>query len=156
MNLPVRARLGHEIPSWVKEGSFYFVTINCVPRRANQLCQPSVGEAVLAAAAHNHERGVWHCRLMLLMPDHLHALIGFPRERGMKTVIANWKRYLATRESIEWQRDFFDHRLRDHHEEVEKAHYILLNPVRRGLCSRAEDWSWTYRPGYLPPGGVSH
>ena len=47
---------------------------------------------------------------------------------------------------VEWQRDFFDHRLRDHHELEEKASYILINPVRKGLCERAEDWMWVYRP----------
>ena len=84
---------------------------------------------------------------MLLMPDHLHAIIAFPREPGIKTTVANWKHYLAAHEKIQWQRDFFDHRLRDHFEEQEKGSYILMNPVRRGLCERAEDWKWMWRPG---------
>jgi hypothetical protein len=37
---------------------------------------------------------------------------------------------------VEWQRDFFDHRLRDHHELQERTSYILMNPVRKGLCER--------------------
>ena len=152
MNLPARTRLGHEIPLWVSDGSFFFITINCEPRKENQLCNQGTGQAVLAAAAHNHETLVWHCRLMLLMPDHLHAVIAFPREAGMKVAIANWKRFLARNEQIVWQRDFFDHRLRDHHEEIEKTGYILMNPVRRGLCERVEDWPWAYRPNdRLPP-----
>ena len=152
MNLPVRTRLGHEIPSWVSDGSFFFITINCEPRMKNQLCHKGTGQAVLAAAAHTHETLVWYCRLMLLMPDHLHAIIAFPREAGMKTTITNWKRFLARNEKIVWQRDFFDHRLRDHHEETEKISYIVMNPVRRGLCERVEDWTWVYRPNdRLPP-----
>jgi hypothetical protein len=58
------------------EGSWFFVTINCVPRGKNQLCRADTGDAVLAAMRFNHERFVWHCRLCLLMPDHLHAIIG--------------------------------------------------------------------------------
>ena len=54
-DLPSRARLGHGIPQWVKDGAFYFITINCARRSENQLCHPSVAEAVLAATAHNHE-----------------------------------------------------------------------------------------------------
>ena len=46
---------------------------------------------------------------------------------------------------------FFDHRLRDHHELEEKTSYILMNPVRKALCERAEDWSWVYRPNDRPP-----
>jgi hypothetical protein len=47
-----------------------------------------------------------HCRLCLLMPDHLHAIIAFPREPGMKTVITNWKKFVAAKHGVEWQRDF--------------------------------------------------
>jgi putative transposase len=52
---------------------------------------------------------------------------------------------------VDWQRDFFDHRLRDHHELEEKTSYILMNPVRKALCQRAEDWMWVYRPNDRPP-----
>ena len=84
------------------------------------------------------------------MPDHLHAIIAFPREPGMKTVITNWKKFVAVKLGVEWQRDFFDHRLRDHHELQEKTSYILMNPVRKGLCERMEDWMWVYRPADRP------
>ena len=152
MSLPGRARLGHEVPPWVAPGAFFFITINCVPRRTNQLCRAGVGDAVLAAAAHNHGKLFWHCRMMLLMPDHLHGVLAFPAKPGMKMAIRNWKRFLARHWNIDWQRDFFDHRLRDHHEEQEKISYILMNPVRWGLCDRAEDWPWVYRPNdRLPP-----
>jgi len=160
MDLPVRKRLPHTIPQWVAEGSWFFITIKCVPPGKNQLCQtpgahgvtrPTVGDAVLAAMRFNHEKRVWLCRLCLLMPDHLHAILAFPREPGMETVIKNWKKYVAGKHSVDWQRDFFDHRLRDHHELEEKTSYILMNPVRKGLCERAEDWTWVYRPLGRPP-----
>jgi len=152
MDLPVRGRLGHEIPAWVSEGVFFFITANCVPRKQNQLCQAGVGDAVLAAAAHNHEQLARHCRLLLLMPDHLHGIIAFPREPGMKTTMTRWKHFLASHQKIAWQQDFFDHRLRDHHQLEEKLSYILMNPVRWGLCERPEDWPWVYRPkDRLPP-----
>jgi putative transposase len=152
VELPQRRRLPHEVPSWVQEGSFFFITINCELRGRNHLARADIGDSVLAAAAHNHERLVWHCRLMLLMPDHLHAIIAFPRDPGVKTTVTNWKRFLATHNGVDWQRDFFDHRLRNRHEVDEKTSYILMNPVRRGLCERAEDWPWVYRPNdRLPP-----
>jgi putative transposase len=150
MNLPVRGRLPHEVPSWVAEGSDFLITINCQPRDTNHLCRAGVGDAVLAAAAVNHKRMVWHCRLMLLMPDHLHAILAVPREPGLKTTVTRWKKFLARMEGIQWQRDFFDHRLRSHHELGEKTSYVLMNPVRRGLCERVEDWPWVYRPHDRP------
>ena len=152
MDLPQRGRLPHEVPSWVAEGSFFFITINCAPRGGNHLCRADVGDAVLAAAAFNHQKLAWHCRLMLLMPDHLHAIIAFPQQPGLRKCLANWKHFLAGQQGIDWQRDFFDHRLRTPQEEHEKVSYILMNPVRRGLCERAEDWPWIYRPNdRLPP-----
>ena len=84
------------------------------------------------------------------MPDHLHAIIAFPRGSGMKIVISNWKKFVAAKSGVKWQRDFFDHRLRDNNELQEKTSYILMNPVRKGLCQQAEDWIWIYRPADRP------
>jgi REP element-mobilizing transposase RayT len=85
------------------------------------------------------------------MPDHLHAILAFSREPGMETVIRNWKKYVASKHGVSWQRDFFDHRLRDVHEVDEMTSYILTNPVRKGLCERAEDWLWVFQPNDRPP-----
>jgi REP element-mobilizing transposase RayT len=151
MDLPVRKKLPHDVPQWVPDGSWFFITIKCEPPGRNQLACAGTGDAVLAAMRFNHERRAWHCRLCLLMPDHLHAILAFPPEPGMRTSIKNWKRFVATQHAVDWQRDFFDHRLRDHHELQEKTSYILMNPVRKGLCERAEDWVWVYRPDDRPP-----
>ena len=151
MDLPVRKKLPHTIPQWVAEGSWFFITINCVPPGKNPLCRAETGDAVLAPMKFNHERFVWHCHLCLLMPDHLHAIIAFPREPGMQTTVRNWKKFVAGKHGVDWQRDFFEHRLRNHHELEEKTSYVLMNPVRKGLCERAEDWIWVYGPNDRPP-----
>jgi len=86
------------------------------------------------------------------MPDHLHAIIAFARDPGMETTVTNWKKYVAGVFGIQWQRGFHDHRPRNHHELDEKTKYILMNPVRKALCERKEDWVWVYRPNdRLPP-----
>jgi putative transposase len=151
MDLPVREKLTHSVPQWVTEGGWFFITINCVPRGKNQLCQASIGHDVLAALMHNHNKLVWHCRLCLLMPDHLHAIIAFPRDPGMSKIMANWKKFVAVKFGVKWQRDFFDHRLRDRPEMEEKTSYILMNPIRKGLCACPEDWVWICRPNDRPP-----
>ena len=151
MDLPVRKRLPHAVPQWVPDGSWFFITIDCVPPGVNQLCRAGVGDGVLTAMAHNHEKLVWHCRVVLLMPDHLHGIFAFSPMHQMRTVVKNWKKYVAGKLGIEWQRDFFEHRLRNEQELGEKTCYILMNPVRKGLCERAEDWPWIYRPNNRPP-----
>jgi putative transposase len=125
MDLPVRKKLPYTVPQWVADGSWFFITIKCTPPETNQLCRVDIGDGILAAMAHNHEKLIWHCRLCLLMPNHLHTVIAFPREQDMQTLISNWKKFVALKFGVKWQRDFFDHRLRDHHELDEKNQ---LNP----------------------------
>jgi len=151
MDFPRRKKLPHAVPQWVPPGSWFFVTIKCIPKGKNQLCRAQTGDAVLAAVKYNHEKLIWHCRLALLMPDHLHAILAFPSSPGMEAILKNCKKFVARRDGIEWQRDFFDHRLRNDPELQEKISYILMNPVRKGLCECAEEWSWLYRPNNRPP-----
>jgi putative transposase len=78
------------------------------------------------------------------MPDHLHLLVGPPeggsilefmqRFKGMSTRLA-WKHGHSGRL---WQPRFYDHFLRAEEDVKETAHYILANPVRRGL---AAEWN---------------
>jgi len=79
---------------------------------------------------------------MLLMPDHLHALLIFPHEKPMHAIIASWKGYQAKRLGISWQNNFFDHRIRNRDELHKSEAYIRLNPVRRNLCSEQNAWPW--------------
>jgi REP element-mobilizing transposase RayT len=146
-----KKRLSHVVPTWVSEGHFFFFTIKGLPPGRNQFCLPETGAAVLAAARFHHEKLTWHCRLMLLMPDHVHAVIAFSRHAAMKRLVSNWKHYLACHHEVVWQESFFDHRLRNHQEEDGKIAYIMMNPIRKGLCDRPEDWPWVYRPNDRRP-----
>jgi REP element-mobilizing transposase RayT len=143
--LPERTRLAHTPPAWVRDDALFFITVNCAERHANSLCHAPIAEGVFGAVHFYNESYKWSCRLMLLMPDHLHAIIAFPPEPGMKTTMTRWKGYLAKKLGISWQQDFFDHRLRDHWQLIEKTSYILNNPVRRGLCAKPEDWRFVMR-----------
>lgn len=82
--------------------------------------------------------------LFLLMPDHVHALLSFPKHEAMPDVIGDWKRYQSKLFGIRWQDNFFDHRIRNTEEYLEKAAYIQRNPVAKGLCCQAEDWRWVF------------
>ena len=146
---PVRRHLDHDVPHWVSEDALFFITVNCKERGESQLTKPDAATTLLDAARFYHESRRWHVVLFLLMPDHWHAILGFPREAVMKDLFRSWKRYTARSLEIEWQDGFFDHRLRNEGEVTEKHHYIRHNPVRRGLCVGPEDWPhqlrWTSR-----------
>jgi len=146
MPLPHRARLGHTPPVWVGTSPLFFITLCCADRDRNQLCQPDLAAAIFTATGVYQEKQRWHARLLLLMPDHLHALISFPAEENMESVLRAWKHYLAKTHGIRWQRDFFDHRIRHHESLEEKAAYIRNNPVRAGLVGTAEEWPYIWTP----------
>jgi putative transposase len=140
---PQRKKLPHERPLWLRpEAQIFFITVCCEPRGKNQLCSPKVARAIFDSVEFRNQNFVWYAHLVCLMPDHLHALISFPYERPMKQVIADWKRFLTTNFKVEWQRDFFDHRLRKQESYREKADYIRANPVRAGLIESSEEWSY--------------
>ena len=140
--LPDRKRLHHDIPSWVADGSLYFVTICTQPRGMNQLCAPVIGEKLIASADFYQSRGTWWLKIFLLMPDHLHTLVAVPKEESLPIVIRRWKAYQKQALGIKWQSGFFDHRLRSDESEEEKAHYIRMNPVRAGLADKPADWPY--------------
>jgi mono/diheme cytochrome c family protein/REP element-mobilizing transposase RayT len=146
---PQRKKLPHERPLWLRpEDEIFFVTVCCEPRGKNQLCHPKIARAIFDSIEFRNRNAVWYAHVVCLMPDHLHALVSFPYERPMKQIIADWKRFLAREFKIDWQRDFFDHRLRKEESYREKADYILANPVRAGLITSSEEWPyfWTANP----------
>ncbi|MSU48885.1 MAG: hypothetical protein EXS37_07330 [Opitutus sp.] len=81
------------------------------------------------------------------MPDHAHALLAFPAGESMLKVVRDWKRFTSRQTQIAWQRDFFDHRIRNDENWELKAAYIRENPVRKGLVVAASDWPWIFESG---------
>lgn len=139
-DFPNRKRLHHDVPHWVEDGSPFFITVNCAERDRVQLTTSPIATRLLEAARFYHDQRKWHITLLLLMPDHLHAILSFPRGVAMADLFKHWKRYTNRTLGIDWQDGFFDHRLRSEHEEVAKHHYIRHNSVRKNLCTSPEEW----------------
>jgi len=140
---PQRKKLPHDRPLWLRpEDEIFFITVGCETRGKNQLCYPKTAGAIFDSVEFRNQNAVWYAHLVCLMPDHLHALISFPYDKPMSQIVADWKRYLATKLKIEWQRDFFDHRLRQQESYREKADYIRANPVRAGVIAPSEEWPY--------------
>jgi REP element-mobilizing transposase RayT/mono/diheme cytochrome c family protein len=146
-SLPQRKKLPHDRPLWLRpEDEIFFITVCCNARGRNQLCHAEIARTIFDLAEFRNDNAIWYAHLICLMPDHLHALISFPYEQPMRQIIANWKRFLATKLKTDWQRDFFDHRLRRDESFTEKSDYIRANPVRAGLVNRSEEWPYFWRP----------
>ena len=133
-------RLHHWTPGWVQDGALLHIRIRVTDDQSPRLTDPVLSTALLGAAQHYHRIGRWWCELILLMPDHLHALVACPREPGLAMTVRDWKRATARLHRISWQENFFDHRIRTATEGNETWHYIRRNPVVMNLCTAEDAW----------------
>jgi REP element-mobilizing transposase RayT len=84
-----------------------------------------------------------------LMPDHFHGLIGIGDSGMTLGRICGDFKSLSTREFWKfydgkmWQRQFYDHVIRNQQDFEETIKYIRLNPVEAKLVENWKDWKWT-------------
>jgi len=138
----------HVPPSWVENDATFFITINCQQRGLPQLTTGDIPTNLFESVSHYHRINRWIPELVLLMPDHLHALISFSWEpgQGINQVVGDWKRYLARQFGIVWQRDFFEHRIRSEADHQSTWVYIRENPVRAELVETYDQWPHVWLP----------
>ena len=139
---------GHIPPDWVDTNATYFITINCKQRGKAQLTADDMPQKIFDSVQFYHDSHRWWPEIFLLMPDHLHALISFSwdQKKGINTVLSSWKRFIARKYGIEWQIDYFDHRIRNESDHEDKWDYIRQNPVRKGLVESYNLWPHVWKP----------
>ena len=136
--------MDHSVHFCGRFGATYFVTICCRSRGMNQLCKRDAAQLLFETARRYHASQQWYLKLVLLMPDHLHMLVGISSDANLSKLIRDFKRIAARKGKIEWQRNFFDHRLRHDESETEKYEYIRQNPVRAGLIREIDIWPYVF------------
>jgi putative transposase len=91
----------------------------------------------------------WTCHGYCLMPSHYHLLFTTKEAdlaRGMQRLNSTYaqsfnKRYADV--GHVFQGRYYSVLVETERHMVELCRYIALNPVRAGLCDRAEDWPWS-------------
>ncbi len=80
-----------------------------------------------------------------VMPNHVHVLFSPLREHTLDAILHSWKSYSARKANALlgrtgpfWQREYFDHLVRDQSSLRRITQYIQDNPKRAGLL----DWPW--------------
>ena len=152
-----RDSLRNRRPEWVDECDPIFITLCHKRRGMRHFDNPVAWQALLDASAHAKKAGRWRPMLMLAMPDHLHVIAKISRNPDITRVLGELKRDYSHRLPTEWQKGGFDHRLRSYEHYLEKRDYILMNPVRAGLVSKAADWpysAWWDTKGYQRPDDI--
>ena len=134
------------IPDWP-------VSVTFRATSGHTLTEATVVDALIGAMRYCSRR--WQCRVAAycIMPDHLHVLV-VPEASSARA--DQWVRYFKGRTAHAlgragmWQRSYWDRHVRDEEGIVAVAEYILMNPVRRGLCAEWAEWphSWSqWLPG---------
>ena len=127
-------------------GQSHFVTFCCYHRRPLLLINHNrqIFEAALERVRRNFGLRVY---AYVVMPEHVHLLMSEPLRATLADAIKSLKQGVARRlgggEEHFWQKRYYDFNVRTHAQLIEKLHYIHQNPVRRGLCERADDWEWS-------------
>ncbi len=140
------SKLHHAVPDWVEPGALFHIRIAIDRERQQTLLTSSpLGQSLMESAEFYEAKSRWCITIFLLMPDHIHALLSFPRDLSMSRVVGDWKHFHKHKHGVIWQEDFFDHRLRDDERGEQlsaKINYIRQNPVAAGLCADAAEWPW--------------
>ena len=98
----------------------------------------------------------------VLMPEHVHLLVGEPRLSSLSVALQVLKqqtsRKLKVRGEVQvWQRRYYDFNMHNEEKRVEKLKYMHRNPVnhpsdedlspgtpvKRGLVEKPEQWQWS-------------
>jgi len=83
-----------------------------------------------------------------VMPNHVHVVLG--PKRSLAEVLHSWKSYIAheanrmlSRTGDFWQREYYDHIVRNDEELHRDIEYTINNPVKAGLCENSDEWEWS-------------
>lgn len=128
--------------------AWYFVTA-CTEGRREELKDHLLVRSNLALLADQASKDGFAVQAFCFMPDHLHLLLsGLREESDCLAFMKGFKQRSAfefarrARRRL-WQRGFYDHIVRSTDRWEAVAGYIWMNPVRRGLCQRAEEWPFS-------------
>ncbi len=81
------------------------------------------------------------------MPNHVHVVARLFPGQTLATVLHSWKSFTAKRANLIlglhgafWQREYYDHLLRNEEELERVVRYVADNPAKANL----KDWKWVW------------
>lgn len=139
--------------------------------RQQWLANPAVAEAIRENLYHHHgakyELIAWcvmpnHVHVLLQPFEHTEQLAASPEEanamsdeisdsgsplsaimHSLKSFTANRCNSVLSRDGPFWQKESYDHWVRDLDELERNVAYIMANPVKAGLCEAATEWRFS-------------
>ncbi|MGH9783416.1 MAG: transposase [Terriglobia bacterium] len=108
------------------------------------LARPEIAELVAGALLHfNGKR--YRLEAWCVMPNHVHVVFTVSRGESLKKILHSWKSYTAHKaceilglSGEFWQREYYDHLVRNEQELARLVRYTESNPAKAHLS----DWRW--------------
>ena len=94
-------------------------------------------------------RNEWRCHGFCVMPNHYHLVVETPHANlstGMHVLNGRYARWFNTRYDLDghlFQARFHAVTVESEWHLLELSRYVVLNPVRAGLCTHPADWRWS-------------
>ena len=143
-------------------GDLHFITFCCY-RRLRLLGSPDARNAFVAALDEVRAKYRFALTGYVVMPEHVHLLIGESAAGNPSTVVQSLKLRVSKRLRSAsaatageprqfWQARFYDFNVYSAEKRSEKLEYIHRNPVTRGLVNDPVDWIWSSYAAYSQRG----
>jgi len=138
------------VPRSCLPDGFFHVSARGVDRRTPLFRDANDRTAFLHLVRRAADRDRWTCHALCVMGTHYHLVVESTREQlssGLQLLNCGYATYFNRRYGRFGHvfADRFSARVIESEEYLYDAcAYVVLNPVKAGLCDRAEDWPWSY------------
>ena len=135
-------------------GGTYFFTVNLLECRTKLLTANIL--PLKLAIAHTKRACPFRIEALVILPDHLHAVLTLPPDDADYSIRIRLIKYRSAKalpktewlsavredkgERGIWQRRFLEHYIRDDGDLRNHIDYCYYNPVKHGLVQRTGDW----------------
>jgi putative transposase len=125
-------------------GNFHFLTFSCY-HRSQRLGTAAARDLFEEALERVWNRYRFVVAGYVVVPEHIHLLIGEPIKVAVSSVVHALKLSVAMRRAERpfWQARYCDFVVHNEEKRVEKLRYMHRNPVVRGLVAKPENWPWS-------------
>ena len=129
--------------------SVYFVTWRLHPTQSDLLPKE---RGIIVSAFEYFDAKKYNLMAYVIMPNHIHVLVEPLEDYMLHDIMHSWKSFTAYnfqrefgRKGCIWQDEYFDRIVRDEKEFIEKAQYILNNPLK--TFPEIENYEWVMVKG---------
>jgi REP element-mobilizing transposase RayT len=110
------------------------------------LASPQIA-AIVAESLKNFDEVRYRLQAWCIMPNHIHVVVMPLQEWNLEKIVHTWKSFTATqanralnRHGEFWQREYYDHLIRDGQDLARIVEYVRMNPQKANL----QNWPWVW------------